>query len=52
MELSGADRRQLEACLRSHSTPRELATRARIVLGSGDGESIRELAERLDITRK
>lgn len=52
VEVSGADRRRLEAWLRSHSAPEELATRARIVLGSGDGQSIRELAERLDITQR
>lgn len=52
VEVSGADRRQLEAWLRSHSTPQALATRARIMLGSADGESIRELAERLDITQR
>ena len=52
MEVSGADRRQLETWLRSPSTPQELATRARIVLGSADRESIRELAERLDITQR
>jgi len=50
--VSGADRRQLEAWLRSHSAPQALATRARIVLGSADGESIRALAERLDITQR
>jgi len=52
VEVSGADRRQLEAWLRSHSTPRALATRARIVLGSADGESIRQLAERLEVTQR
>ena len=52
VEVSSADRRQLEAWLRSHSTPRALTTRARVVLGSGDGESIRELAERLEITQR
>ncbi|MGO9449577.1 MAG: IS630 family transposase [Candidatus Binataceae bacterium] len=52
VEVSGADRRQLEGWLRSHSTPQALVTRARIVLGSADGESIRELAERLDITQR
>jgi hypothetical protein len=31
---SGTDRQQLEAWLRSRSTPQALATRARIVLGS------------------
>jgi transposase len=52
VEVGGADRRQLEGWLRSHSTPQALATRARIVLGSADGESIRELAERLEVTQR
>ena len=49
VEVGAADRRRLEGWLRSHSTPQALATRARIVLGSADGESIRELAERLEV---
>jgi hypothetical protein len=36
-----ADRKHLEARLRTHSIPRALAARARIVLGSAAGESIR-----------
>ena len=42
MEVAAADRRQLEGWLRSHSTPQALARRARIVLDSADGESIRQ----------
>ena len=52
VDVGGADRRQLEGWLRSHSTPQALVTRARIVLGSADGESIRELAERLEVTQR
>lgn len=52
VEVGAADRRRLEGWLRSHSTPQALATRARIVLGSADGESIRELAERLEVTQR
>ena len=52
MEVSGADRKRLEAWLRSHSTPHALATRARIVLGSAAGESIRALAVRLGVTQR
>jgi transposase len=52
VEVGGADRRQLEAWLRGHNTPQALVTRARIVLGSADGESIRELAERLEVTQR
>ena len=50
--VGAADRRQLEGWLRSHSTPQALVTRARIVLGSAEGESIRELAERLEVTQR
>jgi hypothetical protein len=39
-----------EAWLRSETIARGLATRARIVLASANGESIRELAERLELT--
>lgn len=52
VEVGVADRRQLEGWLRSHSTPQALVARARIVLGSADGESIRELAERLEVTQR
>ena len=52
VEVGAADRRQLEGWLRSHSTPQALVTRARIVLGSAEGESIRELAERLEVTQR
>ena len=52
VEVVAADRRQLEGWLRSHSTPQALARRGRIVLGSADGESIRELGERLGVTQR
>jgi len=52
VEVSGADRRQLEGWLRSHGTPQALATRARIMLGSAAGESIRALADRLGVTQR
>jgi transposase len=38
--------------VRSHSTPQALATRATIVLGSANGESIRALAEQLEVTQR
>jgi transposase len=41
----------LEGWLRSRSAPQALATRARIVLGSADGASIRQLAERLEVSQ-
>ena len=52
MEVSEVDRAQLEAWLRSQSIAHALATRARIVLGSAEGESIRALAERLKVTQR
>lgn len=52
VEVRAADRKQLEAWLRTHSIPQALATRARIVLGSAVGESIRALAARLGVTER
>lgn len=52
VEVSDADRKRLEGWLRTHSIPQALATRARIVLGSAAGESIRTLAERLKVTQR
>lgn len=51
VEVSGADRAELEQWLRTQSIPQALATRARMVLGSGAGESVRELAGRLRVTQ-
>jgi transposase len=51
VEVSKADRTELEAWLRSQSIAQALAIRARIVLGSAQGESIRALSERLGVTQ-
>ncbi len=51
VEISGADRAELEHWLRAQSIPQALATRARVVLGSAAGESIRGLAARLGVTQ-
>ena len=51
MEVRGADRAELEQWLRAQGTPQALATRARIVLGSAAGESVRSLAARLGVTQ-
>jgi transposase len=51
VEVSKADRSELEAWLRSQTIAQGLAKRARIVLGSANGESIRELAERLNVSQ-
>lgn len=52
VEVSEGDRAQLEAWLRTQSIAHALASRARIVLGSAAGESIRALAERLKVTQR
>jgi transposase len=52
VEIGAADRAQLEAWLRTQSIPQALAMRARIVLGSAAGESIRGLAQRLKLTER
>jgi transposase len=51
VEVSKGQRSELEAWLRSETIGRGLATRARIVLGSANGESIRELAARLEVSQ-
>jgi len=51
VEVGKSDRAELEAWLRSQSIAHALAVRARIVLGSAQGESIRELAERLAVSQ-
>ncbi len=51
VEVSKADRSELEAWLRSQTIPQALAMRARIVLGSARGESVRELAARLGVSQ-
>jgi len=52
VKVSQADRAQLEAWLRTQRIAQALARRARIVLGSAAGESIRTLAERLQVTER
>jgi transposase len=47
VDVSKEDRAELEAWLRSRTIERVLAMRAQIVLSSAEGESIRDLAERL-----
>src|SRR5690348_18459696 len=51
VEISGADRAELEHWLRAQSIPHAVATRARVVLGSAAGESVRGLAARLGVTQ-
>ena len=51
VEVSRTDRAKLEAWMRSQTIAHSLAVRAEIVLGSAQGESIRELAERLGVSQ-
>jgi transposase len=51
VEVSKADRSELEGWLRAQTIAQGLAKRAQIVLGSANGESIRELAERLNVSQ-
>jgi putative transposase len=48
--LGADERRQLEYLVRAHSTPQQLALRARIILLAADGTGTREMARRLGIT--
>ena len=51
VEVSKAERSELEGWLRSQTIAQGLAQRARVVLGSANGESIRELAQRLEVSQ-
>jgi len=51
LTLSQEERSQLQALARGVSCPATLSTRARIVLGSADGERNSAIAERLGLTR-
>ena len=50
--LSTQERGELEGLIRTHSTPRQVALRARIVLLAADDLSVNETAERLGVWRK
>ena len=51
VDVSTQDQAELQSWPRSQTIARALAVRAQIVLGSAQGESIRELAERLDVSQ-
>ncbi len=51
LTLTESERDELVAITRSRSMPQSLATRARIVLRSADGESNTEIAERLGLSK-
>lgn len=50
--LSAAERVELESLVRAHSTPQQLALRARIILLAADGVGVRETARRLEVWAK
>lgn len=51
LTLSESERVELRSIMRSRSMPQSLATRARIVLLSADGESNTDIAERLGLSK-
>jgi len=52
IQLSSAHGRELNALVRTHSTPRKLAERVRIILLAASGLGVDETARRLGIWRK
>ena len=50
--LSGEERSELQRLIRSHSTPQQLALRARMIVLGDDGVGVGETAERLGVWRK
>src|SRR4028119_1432801 len=48
--LSDAERQELEALTRRHSTPQQLALRARIVLAAADGANNGQITRLLDVS--
>ena len=52
LELTTAQRQELTALIRAHSTPQKLAERARIIILAADGVGVGETAQRLGIWRK
>ena len=52
VSVSSEQREMLEQLVRTHSTPQQLALRARIMLLAADGVGVRESAEELDVWPK
>jgi transposase len=50
--VSPAQRRVLEQLVRTHSTPQQLALRARLILEAADGVGVRRSAKELDVWPK
>jgi putative transposase len=50
IELTGAERRALEELVRRHSTPQQMALRARIVLAAAEGQNNAQVARLLGVS--
>ena len=50
IELTAAERHELERLVRRHSTPQQLALRAQIVLAAADGANNCQIARALDVS--
>ena len=51
IDLADAERQELEHLVRRHTTPQQLALRARIVLAAADGANNCQIARQLDVSR-
>jgi putative transposase len=51
LSLTHRERTQLEALVRQHTTPQQLALRARIILEAEAGAGVRETAASLQVSR-
>ena len=49
--LTKSERRALEGWVRAPSSPQRLANRARVILASAEGESVRSISSRLEISQ-
>ncbi len=49
LELTGEERRRLEALVCGHTTPQQVALRARLVLAAATGENHAQVARRLGV---
>jgi putative transposase len=50
LQLSEEERNELEAMVRRHSTPQQLAKRGRMILGAGDGKRNAQIARELGVS--
>ncbi|UHD15091.1 IS630 family transposase [Thiocapsa bogorovii] len=51
VSLADPERTQLEALVRQHTTPQQLATRARIILAADAGQGVRKTAATVQVSR-